>query len=203
MSTINLFTKQTDLKNLKSINPRYRSTEILIGDAILPEFDLHECDLGGIPVYGFAYQINDPNAHLVMASMTIPYYFDDMSGDGIKRDTIQGVFLISFGENIQNVSAFVNDAKVFGPYGCPKRVLTTKRFKSFFSFNGMRFYPFVMPNFTTGYYICDAGDGSTIPRQAWPEYDEKEDGVALDAPVVFDPTLGLYSTRSSHIEPRS
>jgi len=208
MSTINLFTRKNHFSSSRSAATT-RPT-LTGGKAVIPAVDLYEYDILGMPVYAFAYQLKIENANFVLTPMTIPAYFGESQvSEGEKVDT-QGLFLINMGSNTTYLKDFILDKRIFGPYGCPKRVLTSelssdnKPIQVFFTFNKMRFYPFILPDFTIGYYVCDGqkGPNDSEPRGAWRRYDEAEDGVALDAPVVYDPTLGLYITRASHIEPR-
>jgi hypothetical protein len=206
MSTINLYTKKDRVTNRL---PASAKPPISGGSAVIPEIDLYEYDLNGMPVYGFAYQINNPKANFALTPMTIPGYFREapkVNGEGV--DT-HGLFLINLGEDLEQVIKFLQDKLIFGAYGCPKRILTSasndagEDIQVFCNFNKMRFYPFILPDFSVGYYVCDGQnrpDGSE-PKGAWRPYDPKEHGVALDAPVTYDPTLGLYITRASHIEP--
>jgi hypothetical protein len=206
MPPINLYTRKDHVTRRA---PASATPPITAIKSVISEIDLYEYDMNGMPVYGFAYQIDNPKANFALTPMTIPGYFKEapkVKGEGV--DT-HGLFLINLGEDLELVIKFLEDALVFGPYGCPKRILTSttndagQDIQVFCNFNKMRFYPFILPDFSVGYYVCDGqkGPNNSEPRGAWRDYDPKEDGVALDAPVTYDPTLGLYITRASHIEP--
>lgn len=205
MPPINVYTRREDFT---STPPRPKSFSLNQTASVLPLYDLFEYDMSGIPVYAFAYQINDPNANFALASMCIPAYFDQARTSGSVKQETQGIFLINMGE-VAYIKPFFEDIKILGPFGCPKRVLTSNTgasgqpIEEYFTFNKMRFYPFIMTDFTVGYYVCDAGVvvGNAQPRNAWPPYSAIEHGVSLDHPLAYDPTLGLYMTRAAHIEP--
>lgn len=209
MSTINLYTRREDFTRHEGLQPVKPKPKISRGKPAIPAFDIYLYKLRGLSVYGFKYQIEDPNANFVLASMTIPAYFEEARVVNRKKVDTHGLFLIDMGENPDDLKEFFEDVKIFGSYGCPKRVITSAddKYKNasqeYFTFNRMRFYPFILPDFTVGYYACDdCGMGKNPqPRNAWPRYRRVEYGVALDAPVTFDPTLGIYLTRAAHIEP--
>lgn len=103
---------------------------------------------------------------------------------------------------------FFTDLKSIGKWGCPQRVLlgvdkksklgSGKKMKSFsndcFIFNNMRFYPFITKEFLIGYFICDLNS-----KDRWKVYSRREKGIALDDPLMYDPTLGLLVTRGAHV----
>jgi hypothetical protein len=207
MPTINLYTRKDHFSSRATASA---APPVTGGTPVIPIVDLYEYDLMGMPVYAFAYQLEIPGSSFVLTPMSIPAYFEEAQVvDGERVDT-QGLFLISMGNDPTYTKDFILDRKIFGPYGCPKRVLTSTtnsakgRIEVFFTFNKMRFYPFILPDFSVGYYVCDGqkGPNNSEPRGAWRPYSPDEDGVALDAPVTYDPTLGLYITRAAHIEPR-
>ncbi|MEQ8530348.1 MAG: hypothetical protein RIB86_00720 [Imperialibacter sp.] len=205
MSTIKLYAKKDDFTSLP---PKSTAISITETAAVIPAYDIHEYNLAGLSIYGFSYQVNCVDSNLALASMTIPAYFEEARVVNGKRVDMHGLFLVNMGDSAGYLKEFFEDKRIFGPFGCPKRVLAkagngTGVSKEYFTFNNMRFYPFILPDFTVGYYVCDGAvpPRGGEPRGAWRPYSPDEDGVALDAPVTYDPTLGLYITRASHIEP--
>ena len=137
---------------------------------------------------------------MVISNMIIPAFFDQAPrlANGDKTE-IHGLFLINLGESADKAKSFVEDKEI-GPYGCPKRLLTLGGDKAYFTFNNQRFYPFIMTDFTIGYFVCDGKNASGHrPPLAWPDYSENEIGIALDAPLTFDATLGLLITRQARV----
>jgi hypothetical protein len=72
-----------------------------------------------------------------------------------------------------------------------------------FTFNGMSFYPFLMIDYTVCYFACDTGgafdwnyrsNGKLKTR-----LDEFFPNVAVDSPITYDATLGIYITRSARL----
>jgi hypothetical protein len=130
-----------------------------------------------------------------------------------------GLFMLkqySYGENSFNTDHPV--CRKRGEFGCPLTLHIPKDAKlqqsrrrgdddevlGYFTFNGMRFYPFLMIDYTVCYFICDAGspyDWNRHPdgrvKKPWEIYPL----VALDAPVSYDATLGIWATRSAHLMP--
>lgn len=73
-----------------------------------------------------------------------------------------------------------------------------------FTFNGMNFYPFLMIDYTVCYYVCDAGgtyDWNRRPDGTFKTPSEIFPNVAIDAPISYDATLGIYLTRAAHLAP--
>jgi hypothetical protein len=192
---INVYLSKTDIE--LGVNP----TPITITETgdVLKEYGLKTYTFNGLKLYAFADDLANPKSELVLTTMSIPKYFDQNG-----QKDIHGLFILSVGLKDANVprlsaKAFVDD-KTIGQFGCPKRILKQPDQKSYFTFNHMRFYPFINTDFSTGYYVCDDGPVGKQPRLAWPNYDLTEEGVAIEYPVQFDATLNLYMTRSSRIE---
>jgi len=193
MNTFKLYLGREQLSSglSKEITPVKKSD-------LLTDYDLASYTLGDLDVFGFSDHITSA-AHLVLVNMTIPAFFDQSVVYGAKKE-IHGLFMISLGDSYPLTKDFVEDNAIIGQFGCPKRVLLQSGKKSYFTWNKMRFYPFVMTDFSAGYYVCDDA-GSSSAGYLWPDYNsETEKGVALDYPVTYDPTLGLYITRAAHIE---
>ena len=185
---LNIYYSRADIEN------RIPSAQInaLKTSEKLPYFKLNEYSGSGLKMFGFENGLVGDSEHVtVLTNMLIPRYFENTIGQDV-----HGLFLAQIGLP-QMAHDFVDDLLSLGRFGCPKRiVIDTNSSKDHFKFNRMRFYPFIMPDFTVGFYICDEG----TPELHWPPYTPTERGVALDYPVTYEPTLGLYMTRSSHIE---
>jgi hypothetical protein len=196
MQTVSIYFSKTDIEDEKDPTPININET---GD-VLKDYNLKSYTCREFRFFGFADDLANPKSELVLATMLIPKYFDQ---NALNKD-IHGLFVLSVGikdpkpaNQGLSAKAFVDD-KTVGQFGCPRRILKQADEKSYFTFNNMRFYPFVNTDFTVGYYICDHSAGKR-PRLAWPNYEPIEDGVALEYPVQFDATLGLYMTRASHI----
>lgn len=192
---INVYFSKTDIE--LGVKP----TVITINEVgdVIKDYGLKAYTYKELRLYAFADDLADPRSELVITTMIVPKYFDQNG-----TSDIHGLFILSAGlkdpaNPAISAKAFVDD-KTVGQFGCPKRILKQPDEKSYFTFNHMRFYPFINTDFTTGYYICDDAPQGKISRHAWPNYDITEDGVALQYPVQFDATLGLYMTRAAIIE---
>lgn len=136
-----------------------------------------------------------PDAQIIVVPMTIPAFFYEIpTSPGGDKKEIHGLFLVSIGNSPSEANAFIMDKGV-GKYGCPRRLLVAPG-KESFSFNRMLFYPFVMTDFSVGYYICDV---TASEPTKWPAYSAAEKGVSINFPVTYDATLGLYVTRDAHV----
>ncbi|MEI9918403.1 MAG: hypothetical protein WDO14_06320 [Bacteroidota bacterium] len=190
---------------MPNVNVYFSKTDIALGNAptqivltevqtILREYDLKSYTNGQYKFYAFTDDLSADD-ECVITPFLIPKYFDQNT----TGTDIHGMFIVSIGLASRNPAAHFVADKTVGQFGCPKRVLKKQSDKSFFTFNNMRFYPFVNTDFTIGYYICD-NSTPIEPRHAWPLYVAIEDGVSLDYPMQYDATLGLYLTRAAHIE---
>ena len=179
--------KKLALNVSKSLTANERAT-------VMTDYGLKSYSIGELDFYAFADHLKETSS-IVISSMTIPAFFDQC------QQEIHGLFLFSLGETYTQAKSFIDD-KGIGAWGCPKRLLLQPGDKGYYTFNNMRFYPFLMTDFTVGYYVCDNGNtpGYGGPRYAWRDYVPEELGVALDYPLTYDPTLGLYITRGAHIE---
>ncbi|CAD5253813.1 MULTISPECIES: hypothetical protein [unclassified Imperialibacter] len=195
MSTINVYLKRNDLIDRR---PPV-SLNITPSVDLIPRYGLKEYNLGNMSVLSFEDHILE-GRHMVFTNMIIPAFFDQspMAANGSKTE-VHGLFLINLDNSGDKAKAFVEDKEI-GPFGCPKRLLTQEDDKAYFTFNNQRFYPFIMTDFTVGYYVCDgkAATGSQPPL-AWPDYSEYEIGIALDSPLTYDATLGLFITRQARV----
>lgn len=188
--TIKLYHESADIKSLAA------GTDTLISEdkMVLEDFGLKRYNLGSLKVHAFDDHLT-PNAPMVLATMFIPGFFDQVPRDGTDNiSDIHGNFLFKLGATVAEGKAFVAD-KGHGSFGCPTRLLFSAEFDCF-SFNRMRFYPFIMPDYSIGYYVCD---GTASEPIKWPAYDPQEVGVALHYPLTYDATLGIYLTRGAHI----
>ncbi|HMJ70796.1 MAG TPA: hypothetical protein VK508_17965 [Cyclobacteriaceae bacterium] len=146
---------------------------------------------------------------------------------GIELDNVSqeegflGLFVLKLFGNKPNNSQ--PGCKKRGEFGCPtllelpsdfSLIQTTGKKTNYkkakgilgsFTFNQMSFYPFLMIDYTVCYFACDAGgsfdwnyrpDGTLKQRR-----NEFFPNVAIDAPVTYDATLGIYVTRSAHLVP--
>jgi hypothetical protein len=153
--------------------------------------------------YAFKGSIEEANkkdsGHLHMAHMHIPSYLSLMD----KNQTgICELFLLRVGGDLLG---FTHD-KAKGQFGCPQRVLMNSTDQSLstygfhcFEFAGMHFYPFITREYVVCYYICDAGS----KEYDWQEQRdfEKLFSVAVNHPITYDATLGLFVTRSAQLVP--
>lgn len=167
-----------------------------VEDVVLPEYSLRKYKYNDLILYGFEDQLKS-DEFFVIAPMLIPNFFNEVPEDSLRRKTdIHGLFLISVGANDELAQNFGDDHGR-GREGCPYRVLHGGS-KDYFTFNKMMFYPFLMNDFTIGYYVCDDKCGSKSDN-AWPPYSIHEVGIAVESPITYEATLGLYTTRSASI----
>lgn len=158
---------------------------------VLPSYKLKSYSSGPFQLLGFDTDgLKDPSEVKVLATMLIPKYFDQVValGPGNAHE-IHGHVLISIGVEAQ-AKSFLED-RAHGSHGCPKLVEMGGMLR-YFTFNTMRFYPFIMTDFTVGYYVRDRFTPSN------PEEDPMKQDIAIDYPIQYDATLGLYVTRGAH-----
>lgn len=160
---------------------------------------------GGICVHAFDAQLK-PNCYVWMVDMNLPSFFNEISGAGIDSG-IQGLFLVGLSDNYRTPDLY-ND-KQHGDNGCPEGIdvgdlsgNTIKKSspgytKNRFTFNHMSFHPLIMIDSTIVYYVCDQGGPNDWPDNAYIGQ------VAVDQPIVYDATLGLYITRAAHLIPNN
>ena len=160
--------------------------------------------IGGCEYHRFMFSFFkgtiEKNVTLVAVPMILPAFFEEIGMKGNKKD-VRKLFLLrtsaTEGDHKSRID-FFND-KGLGPHGCPAAILVRteankdSESRNYFSFNNMRFYPFLMRELTVGYYVCDEGATSCH----WPKYQKGDKGVALDYPVAYDATLGLFTTRGA------
>lgn len=159
---------------------------------LVEEFGLRRYTFNGLSAFCFDDHL-DTSSCMVFTNILIPGYFDQVPHE------IQGLFLVNLGNSIHKVNSFIEDKEI-GSHGCPKRLLTQPAEKGYFTFNKMRFYPFIMTDFSIGYYVCDGKSAPNHqPPLAWPDYSEDEIGIALDYPLTYDATLGIYLTRNARV----
>src|SRR5436190_6179125 len=116
-------------------------------------------------------------ASLVAAPLILPNYFRDNDSTSVKG--FRKLFLLrtSATEGVSQKEidvkrkAFFDDEMMgTGPHGCPIRILrnlgqsekgvdktgkTIRCSKDYYKFNGMRFYPFLLREYTVAFYVCD------------------------------------------------
>jgi hypothetical protein len=165
----------------------------LVSQSQAPSLPITVYENGNIPIFGFSL-VEDPEEIHVLAMMLMPAYFEETEGE-----EIHGLFLFPIGKR-GKAEEFLKDFGT-GAFGCPKPIRMPGT-EGYFSFNRQRFYPFLMTDFTVGYYVRDeVPQGGEAPE--WPKPSDEGDlveiGVSIDHPITFDPTLGLYMTRGAHI----
>jgi len=126
----------------------------------------------------------------VQATMLIPRYFEEVQNNELPGE-IHGQFLIPIGT--QEIARLFLLDLAHGSHGCPTLVVMGGS-KKFFSFNNMRFYPFIMTDFTVGYYVRDTPPAG---NPEWPDDYPSQKNIAIDYPIYYDATLGLYITRGA------
>jgi hypothetical protein len=152
---------------------------------VLQDYGLKSYSSGPFQLLGFDTPgLRDPSEFKVLATMLIPKYFEQVH----YSHEIHGHVLISIGRDDQARLFFADLAH--GSHGCPK--LVPMEGTQFFTFNRMRFYPFIMTDFTVGYYVKDS------PPQGRPDDNLLSGKLAIDYPIQYDSTLGLYVTRGAH-----
>lgn len=166
-----------------------------------------ECSFAGIKFCHFKNTIKE-GVTLMAVPMILPAFFKEI-GQGKNKQDVRRLFLLRTGVTEKDCAPnkrkdFFKDILVNGPMGCPIPILmkpdhyTDRNGKkcspNFFTFNNNRFYPFLMREFTVGYYVCD----ENATKDHWPEFDPKDPGIALDYPLIYDATLGLFVTRGAH-----
>ncbi len=163
---------------------------------------IKECTHKG---FNFSYfdKTLEEGATLIAVPMILPGFFKEVGQD------VRKLFLLRTGITekecrVNKRYEFYIDMLSKGAQGCPIPILLRpgesesakkgkKYSRNYFTFNGMRFYPFLMREHTVGYYVCDEG----ATKYHWPKFHPKDPGIALDYPVVYDATLGLFLTRGA------
>lgn len=148
--------------------------------------------LPDLEVYAFKDTIVDKGTY-VLANIHVPNFFKETDPS---QTGITGLFLVSLGDGLDNI--FDNSCKAVGRYGCPTRVVMATA-KPSFSFAGMNFYPIMMRDMSVAFYVCDEDSKKYDWKLKHGTDFEKLFAVALDQPVSFDPTLGIYLTRGADL----
>lgn len=158
--------------------------------------------------------------HLIAAAAQIPSYFDEFPDAYRRQGPFCGILMtkimVDFEKKsktkIDPQSAFASfmdpSCKGKGSEDCPYYIQLSgestrgkKERLSHFTFNGQVFFPLLMRAFTIAYFVADE---SSI-RYNWdhPDYRGiKPPGgglVAVNSPIRFDPTLGIFVTRNAEL----
>lgn len=158
---------------------------------IIPISTFKITQLNGLEFYGFDGTIEEGGDYII-ANMHIPNFLKQSDSDSTG---LNGAFLISLGDGFPNI--LDSNCKAVGRQGCPSRILMGAT-KSFY-FNGMNFYPFMMRDFSIGYYVCDADSLEYDWQKKHDTNFDKMFMVALNQQVTFDATLGIYQTRDADL----
>ncbi len=161
-----------------------------------------ECSYEGIKFCHFENTLKD-DVTLMAVPMILPGFFHGIGPD-IRRLFLLRTGVTESGRKKNKITDFFLDKLAAGPHGCPTPILMNqshytdrngKKYSyNFFTFNHMRFYPFLMREFVVGYYVCD----ENAKHLHWPKFNPGHVGIALDYPLAYDPTLGLFVTRGAH-----
>lgn len=164
-----------------------------------------ECSCAGIKFCHFKNTLKD-GVTLMAVPMILPDFFEEIKKE--KKGDVRRLFLLRTGVTEKECAPnkrikFFKDTLENGPMGCPIPILmkpgpprrNPKEYSlNYFTFNNNRFYPFLMREFTVGYYVCD----ENAKKYYWPKFHPDDPGIALDYQVIYDPTLGLFVTRGAH-----
>jgi hypothetical protein len=168
-------------------------------------------------VPGYFEEVVTANAHVPVDDKTKKL----INNPGLKERGFLGLFILKqYPTYRRNKSGIVNNSqlecKKRGEFGCPlllqlppnprvtntSRVPKPKEVLGYFTFNGMRFYPFIMIDFTVCYYVCDAlgpFDWNYHKNGKLKKAHEILPAIALKSPVSYEPTLGIWMTRSAEL----
>jgi hypothetical protein len=176
------------------IAPRFLAKISQITQGVNPEFPTNPM-IGKYlfertEVFGFKDLLDDPesNDEFVVVSMLVPSYFEYKTGKPFGAE-LSGLFIIKVMGQFNGIYDY--EDKQYGQYGCPQRLSIGP--SEAFTFNDMEFFPFMMRDLSVGYYVCDSGSSA----YSWKG--KKLYNVALDAPLAYDATLGIYVTRGAHL----
>lgn len=153
--------------------------------------------------------------HFVFTTMHVPHYFRGMDPT---RSGLNGIFMVPLAGGLvsmmEKIAADVlapDEVNAVGRQGCATRILMNavpsqgsemekdkQRKLNAFEFNGMRFFPFMLREFTVCYYVADK-DG----RLDWfvrykKDFDERF-YVSVEERIVYDTTLGIFTTRGADL----
>lgn len=173
-----------------------------------------KCKHEGFSFYYFRDMIKAGET-LMAVPMVLPNYFEQIekvnegaSDEASRKRDVRALFLLRTGisqASPETISGFFGDILHHGNNNCPQLVRVTdeveddkvekkKYSRGYFTFNKMRFYPFLMREFTVGYFVCD----DHAKKYHWPAYDPRTYlGIGVDQPIVYESTLGLFVTRDA------
>jgi hypothetical protein len=150
--------------------------------------------MAALELYAFKGSIAEGSDYL-LANIHLPNFLREMDAN---LTGIAGLFLVSLGDGIDNI--LDNTCKAIGKHGCPTRIVMGPL--KAFSFNGMNFYPIMMRDFSIAFYICDADSKEYDWQKKHGTNFDKLFAVAVEYPIVFDATLGIYQTRGADLVPK-
>ncbi len=151
-------------------------------------------EMADLELYAFKDSIIKENEYL-LANVHLPNFFSEMDAS---LTGITGLFLVSLGDGIDNI--LDNSCKAIGRQGCPTRIVMGSM--KAFRFNGMNFYPVMMRDFSIAFYVCDADSKQYDWQLKHGTNFDKLFAVAVEFPIVFDATLGIYLTRGADLVPK-
>ncbi len=191
MATINI-NLHYEKPNLSTDPLSSRSISIAIEEINMPSLPqgIQRYRYEKIFFYGFSQLVKE-GSDVVLAHMLLPKYFEELRG---QSQDLHGLFLVGFlpsTDQAKKIVGIMMDFMYHGPNGCPWLLNMPAISHNRFTFNNMSFHPFLMIDLTIGYYVCDQGG-----RYDWDETNTLE-ALAVDDPIVYDATLGLYVTRAA------